>query len=614
MKPKSTLLLVLVFVVLAGAYWATGFLKQREETELQAAKRLFDFAPEAVKAIELKRVDGPLCSGERTENGWRFTQPNPTIEALPLVWDRMAKALAELKNERTIAESPGDAAAYGMAEPRLVFSATVEGHGPIRLVFGSPEPTQVNRFARLNDGPVFLVNEKSAFFELDRAPDTLRNRFLVDNREAPMLRMEFTRIWTGRDPEPKGMEGKMVPGQESKVITVVRDTKDTPWRMLTPVEAAADQEAVEALAKEIQFALGEGYVDTPEDLADYGLTPANARLTVVDSDKGARQTFFFGDADKSGKGRLFVKRDDRDAVFTVDGALLGKLPNTTEAFRERRLLTGQAKEIESIQYFSNASSFALVRTVAGGWAIEGEAEDAIAQERVSDFFTRLKDAAVMRFVDPDGINLEQPDVVITIAIQGDEKPREIRLKAHPQDAGLLYAVQDAGQVGLISADQAKQIMVSPDSFRSLALMRYFKADAHKITFSLEGKPYEFEKVHDLWVVRVPENHRLANQADADMILTAFAGLNASGEAPASAAGADGPGLENPILTMSITTTGADGNTVEHGPLYVGKILPGQASQRFSALGGREGIFTIKQDVIDKVRDALHGVIPSPTAQ
>ena len=612
MKPKSTLLLVVIFAALAGAYWATGFFQKREVTQIQEAKRLFELAPETIKSIELKRIDGSLCGGERVEGGWRFVQPNATIEALPIVWDRMAKALAELSNERTITETPSDLKAYGLAEPRLVFNATREGGEPIRLIFGSPEPTQINRFARLNDGPVFLVNEKQ-FFELDRDLDVLRNRFLADNRESPLLRMEFTRIWTGREAVPAGMEGKLVPGQESKLITVARDAATAPWRMLAPLEAAADQDAVNALAKEIQFAMGDGYVDTPEDLADYGMTPANARLTIVDSDKGARQTFYFGDADKSGQGRLYVKRDGRDAVFTVDGVLLGKLPNTPEAFRERRLLTEQARDIERVQYISNASSFALVRTAAGGWTIEGEAEDAIAPERVGEFFQQLKAAAVQQFAEPGSVSMDAPDVVMTLTMKDDATPREIRIKANPTDAGLLFAQQDTGVIGVMSAEQAKHVMVSPDSFRSRALMRFSKTEATKIAFSLDGKTYEFEKVHDLWVVRVPAEHRLANQADAEMILTAFAGLNASGDAAASAAGAEGPGLDNPILTMSITTTGTDGKPVEHGPLYVGKILPGQASQRFCALGGREGIFTVKQDVIDKVRDALHGVIPNPGA-
>ena len=143
MKPKSTLLLVLVFAVLATAYWATGFLHTREETEIQSAKRLFEFDAAMVKNIELKRVDGPVCSGARVDGGWQFVQPNATIQALPLLWDRMATALSELSNERTIAEVPADPKAYGLAEPRLTFSAVVEGKDPIHLVFGSPEPTQI---------------------------------------------------------------------------------------------------------------------------------------------------------------------------------------------------------------------------------------------------------------------------------------------------------------------------------------------------------------------------------------------------------------------------------------------------------------------------------------
>lgn len=610
MKPKSTLLLLAVFAVLAGAYWATGQFRKREAVQIQQAKRLFSFAPEAVKRIELKRVDGPLCAGERAEGGWRFLQPNPTIEALPLIWDRMAGALAALSNERTIAEAPADLKQYGLAEPRLVFSAETESGETIKLIFGATEPTQVNRFARLNDGPVFLVNEKQ-FFELDRGLDMLRNRFIMEDREAPLVRMEFARIWTGRAEAPESLTTVPEVGQESALITVARDTPSSPWRMLTPVEAIADQEAVEALAKEMQFALGDGYVDTPADLADYGLVPANARLTVTDSKQGPPQTFYFGDPDRAGTGRLFAKKDGKDAVFTVDGALLGKLPNTPEAFRERRLLTEQAKDIVRLDYFSTASAFSLVRDAAGAWAIEGGAADAVAQERANEFFTQLKGTRVDRFIDSAAVSMEAPEVAITLTLKDDQKPREIRLRAHPQDAGLFYGQQDTGEVGLLTADMAKSIMVSPESFRSRLLMQFTKADAIKIAFTADGKAYEFEKVHDLWVVRAPADHRLANQADAEMILNTFSKLMAGADAAEALKAEPDPGLENPALTMAITTRAPDGTETVQGPLYVGKPLPGQASLRFCALGSADGVFTVRQDTLDKVRDALRGVIPNP---
>lgn len=617
MKPKSTFILLLVFALLAGAYWSTGFFHRQKQQQVQAAKRLFEFAPEAVKMMALKRVDGPECAGERQADGtWKFTKPNPTIQPMPLVWERMAKALAGLNNERVIAEKPGNLKDYGLEEPRLTFSATIDGHDPVKLVFGSPEPTQISRFARVNDGPVILVNEKE-FFELDRNLDFLRYRFLVDNREAPLVRMEFTRIWTGRDAKPESMKTAPEVGSESTKIVVVRDTADAPWRMIAPVEAAADQNAVQDLAKEVQFATADGFVDTPGDLADYGLTPANARLVVADNATGTPQTFLFGDADRSSKGRLFAKREGKDAVFTLEGTLLGKLPRVPDAFRERRLLTQQAKDIVRIDYTSNASSFTLVRGEKDAWSLEGVAMNDISQERTSLFIAQLKATAMQTFVDANaaaGAGLENPDVTVKITLKDDPSPREIRLKANAADAAMFYARQDTGAVGMLGADRVKGLLVSPDSFRSLGLMRFDKNEAVKISFMVDGKPYEFEKVHGLWVVRQPENYRLSNQSDAESILAAFMKLDASGNAQVSPTPAENPGLEAPVIAITITTQAQDGTQTAHGPLNVGRALPAQTGERYCSIAGREGLFAVKADVVDKVRDALHGVIANPSAQ
>lgn len=614
MKPKHTFLLLLVLVALCGGYWGAGQLKTQQTQQIQEAKRLFSFAPTAVKSIELKRVDGPVCAAERDAAGqWKFLKPNPTIQPLKPVWDRIGVALAELMNQRVIDDSPQDLKAYGLDEPRLTLSAVVEGHEPIALTVGSPEPTQVSRFARLGDGPVFLLDSK-AFFELDRELDFLRYRFLVDNRDAPLLRIEYTRIWTGRDALPESMKTAPAIGEESTKTIVERAAVDQPWRMTSPVDAMADQEAVNALATELQFATGDGYVDAPADLADYGLKPANARLVLVDNDAGRPQTILLGDPDKTGEGRLFAKRDDKDAVFTLSGTLLGKVPRTPDALRERHLLTQQARDIVRLDYASNVGSFVIQRDADGAWIVEGMPKADIAQERVSDFFNQLKAVSVQAFtpqVDAVSIGINQPDASLRLTLKDDPSPREIKLKASAQDAALFYALQDTGALGMLSADQARSLLVGPETFRSLALMKFEKADATKLVFAVDEQPYTFEKVHGLWVVRTPENHRLTNQSDADRILSAVASLGASRNTSVTPLGEGGAGLEKPVLTLSVTTTGADGTENTHGALQVGKMLPGQNSERYCSVAGRDGVFTVRQELLEKVRDAVRGVVPNP---
>ena len=69
-----------------------------------------------------------------------------------------------------------------------------------------------------------------------------------------------------------------------------------------------------------------------------------------------------------------------------------------------------------------------------------------------------------------------------------------------------------------------------------------------------------------------------------------------------------------MLAITITTQAQDGTQATHGPLNVGRVLPAQTGDRFCSIAGREGTFAVRADVVDKVRDALHGVIANPSAQ
>ena len=214
---------------------------------------------------------------------------------------------------------------------------------------------------------------------------------------------------------------------------------------------------------------------------------------------------------------------------------------------------------------------------------------------------------------PSSTGLDTPDVMIKLTLKDETQPREIRLKANGADAAMFYAQQDSGAMGMLDADHAKGLLVSPDSFRSLALLRFEKNDAVKISFAVDGKPYEFEKVHGLWVVRQPENYRLSNQSDAETILAVFKKLDATGNAPMGPVPTENTGLDKPVISIKFTTQAQDGAPVTVGPLYVGKVLPGQSGDRYCSVAGKDGIFTMHADAVDKVRDALHGVIANPTA-
>jgi len=253
MKYKSTLLMAMILAVLCAGYW--GMLRREEDVarKVVEAKRFFSVEAKDVIALEIDRFDQDPNAARRNTNGsWTFVKPDATVVALQELWERVATAFAELKNERTISEDMENLADYGLEEPALVVTAEMTEGSKHVLHIGSTEPTKVHRFAQLDGGPVFLI-AGPAFYELNRSLNELRDRFLIDDRDAAILWFEFARIWTGL--EKTKAENPPAPGEESVQVTLKRENAESPWVMLSPYEAPANQELVEVLVAEVQFGI-----------------------------------------------------------------------------------------------------------------------------------------------------------------------------------------------------------------------------------------------------------------------------------------------------------------------------------------------------------------------
>ncbi|MBI2433901.1 MAG: DUF4340 domain-containing protein [Candidatus Hydrogenedentes bacterium] len=609
MSLKGTFILLAVLMLLCGVYWGLQRRSASRIQEKEEAKALFAFPPAAVQRLSIERVGEKASVAVRTAEGWDLVEPVDSIRALNLMWDRVAEMLAALKNERTLGDAALDPAQYGLAEPALVVRAEVEDAAPLALRFGVLDPTQRYRYAQQDSGPIFLA-DKNAFFELNRSLDELRHRFLVNDRESPLKYIEFVRIWTGR--EKTDLETPPAIGEESTRVVLHRDDPAGSWRMVEPVEAPANQETVEKLAAEIQFAMGRNFVDTPESLYDYGLEPPRARLTVEDFKGTGTQTFELGDTAPSGpKDGLFVRRLGEEAVFLVDGQLLLDLPRTPDALREQRLFTRQAKDLTRIEYAGGETRFTLERGPDEAWKLVAPEPAETDQLVVSNFIGSLKLLKAAAFLEggPAAFGLEMPEFTITLFLEGESAPFEIRAKADPEHRGAYLATQDTGAVVRIPEAAAKQLMIGPGMLRSRQLLRFTKAEAQGIELLLDARNYHFEKVHGTWLVREPANAALSNQSDVEGMLDALTPLMSAGSVSASGSDLAAYGLTDPVARVTVTVQPPEGEGAAKAleTLTIGKPRDDDAQQRYAALSGRTGVFYIKQDVVEALRRGVTGM-------
>lgn len=597
MKPRTTMALVGALLLLIGGYWALLQTESTLERRGIERQRVFDFEGSDIVKLTVHRIERrPIAAERRGTQAWAIVEPT-AIAAHNAMWDRAADRFATVLNERTIAESPEDPAAYGFDEPLLEVTAETEGGAVHTLRFGLAEPTGTSRYARVDDGPIFLTAMET-YRELDRESADLRDTrlfYLAD--EDPVARIVYERTATGGEDD----------GQKTIPVVMQRVAPDE-WRLEQPIEALADLDLVNELANALRHARGDGFIDTPEDLDDYGLSEPGAQVTVQ-TESGTPQTVLLGYA--TPEGRVYAKRAGAEPVFTVDGTLIGFLPQTPTAFREFNLLTKGTRNLETIHFKSPYAEFELTDTEDEGWKLTAPPAERTNQMAVSTWIGFLKELAGRDFpgaVRPE-FGLDPAPVEVRFNYGGDRDPAVIKVGARSTEFDAHFAMQDTGTVTTIPSDDARRLLeATPFDFQDRGLLRFQASAVQRVELIFAGTAYRFERAQTGdWRVREPEGKRWDSPSDMEALLEALNPVLAKAiEAETAPADPAQYGLAEPMLRATLYLVDGGAEAVV-GPLTIGSPAADNAQQRFAMAAGDPRVYRIRQAVIDGVRDALRGI-------
>jgi hypothetical protein len=613
-KTRTTLLLLWALAALCLAYWLVLRREEGQRQEAVEAKRVFSFAPAELSKITVEREGERPTDGMRNPDGsWRIISPY-ALAANQQVWERVAKHLAELSNERTIEELPMDPSLYGLDTPYLRVTASAGDNDNVAVVVGNLDPTKKFRYARLPDGPVFLVHPDTVF-ELDRDLLWLRDRQLVNIGPKGITRIECAPVQAVREGDvPPDAKGWI----ELSALVVERDA-DGQWQLVQPEGGRVDQEAVENYATHVRFAVGRNYVDAPEDLADYSLDPPKARLTVTSGDF-APQTVYFGafEADKKEDAGVYATRETGPAVFVVDAQLFQDFPKSAGAWYEKRLLSRSGADIATLEYEAGEQSFTLINEQGGAWRLTRPVEGETDQIAVSQFVSTLRETQGVRYHGerrPE-FGLDHPAIRIRVAFRGEEKPAEILVGAPAPDGRTRYAQQDTGAAIEISNEDVEALQFTVSDMTVKLLLRFEPDRARAVSMRFDGTAYRFEKGDRNWLIREPEGKLWDSQSDMKALLDAFSRVRAeSVKHRAMPPNLSAYGLDKPLLTVEVTLDPETerGEPEKVGPFNVGKPDDQDPHQRFATVAGRQEVFLVRQALVDTIRDAMRGVVDSAKA-
>lgn len=179
------------------------------------------------------------------------------------------------------------------------------------------------------------------------------------------------------DDAPAGPTGKVFTGVSADAVDEVRITRgsgdattlrkvDKAWRIVTPIDAPADQSEATNTASNLATADIQSVVDEqPKDLAAFGL--ATPRVTVAFKAGSQAGTLLIGDKNPTGSD-LYAKLPDSPRVFLVSGYLEGTFDKSTFQLRDKKLLAFDREKVDRIEVTSGATAVAVVRQ-SDAWSV-----------------------------------------------------------------------------------------------------------------------------------------------------------------------------------------------------------------------------------------------------
>ncbi len=408
MKPWQRTLLALV--VLGGIATWVG-LKELKPIE-EKKDKIWSAKAAAVAKFEVRDLTtgvGLACAKGK-DSVWRITAP-ADLEADTEACDLAARHLAEPEIERKL-DPPDDLSVFGLKEPRIRAAFTDTAGTTHALLLGIKTPTDSGYFAIEEGGKIpYVVATWSA--------DNFR-KTVNDLRQKTLMRLE-----------PAEVRRLVIRRKEGGTVELARVGTEA-WKLLQPVQAAADRFTIDALLGDLKGLKGQDLLEEASAYSRYRLDQPTAEV-VVYTGSGSGQTLTLARPD--------LKKDEAYASSTrlpftwrlAGSAILATITKPVADFRDRLLLQLDKEAMTGAEITVAGRKHVLVPARDGKWKVTEPANAAPAEAETTDMLFEIGYLRAEEFTDDHpksavkyGLASPAADVLIRATVDG--KPGVYRYK------------------------------------------------------------------------------------------------------------------------------------------------------------------------------------------
>ncbi|MCL6589308.1 MAG: DUF4340 domain-containing protein [Firmicutes bacterium] len=333
---KSTGILVVILVILAGAAWwlistqetavsKKTVFKMPEKEIIRLTLQKTDTEGKQTKVV-LNKVEADKKGKNKAEDGkWEIIEPilDP---AYATTVENMLQTLAKVEAEVVYQDSKeaGNLADYGLAPAALTVQADFKGQKPSKkILIGSQTPVLYKFFAKFEDEPQLLTVQSTVKSNLEQDLNALRDKQLMAN---PKEQIQSVRLWSDTDKAWYQLK-----------------RQNGAWRLTQPFQDIG-LETFDSILTSLMGLLINEYLEATPNLAQYGLDRPSQQVEMT-LDRGERVSIKAALKDE----KWYLTSTQRVGIFQFNNAsALDFLKVGLKDLVGKNLANYGEKEIESI--------------------------------------------------------------------------------------------------------------------------------------------------------------------------------------------------------------------------------------------------------------------------
>ena len=256
---------------------------------------------------------------------------------------------------------------------------------------------------------------------------------------------------------------------------------DEGWKIVKPLEAKADDEAVEKFLGYVTDARNDAeyvmdYDPSPERVAEFGLTNPTVSVTLKTGKELTEHTIVFGDRAPS-KGVAFAQLKGKKTIYRVLAYARAEADKDALYFRDKTVLRIVPVMIDQLVIQRPDSSIRVkLPDDADKWELEKPIKARADHIKVFELLGRFHNAEVVKFVaeskdDLSKYGLSKPDIKLLFWLSGDvQKTVTMSIgKRNPEMRGYYVTMSDRDSVFILEEDIIHTIPREANELRSREL-------------------------------------------------------------------------------------------------------------------------------------------------